>query len=186
MAVGNHIVDMDLKAFIFRLRDPALADVQWIESVATLVGKKAPERWRDTDEMFFFERLAVLVPRFKRVEAISFDGDALDADKSRRCLRLTVTLPDGSEADEVLHWSPEEDHSLHSVEKVFGKLIQDHGKIALAAAAACFGISKPSMKKAPKLRNECKILRIARRQDTSLASPEEKILLPWPSICEAV
>jgi len=138
MAVGDHIVDMDLKAFVFRLRDSALADVQWIESVATLVAKKAPERWRDTDEMFFFERLAVLVPRFKRVEAISFNGDARDAEKSRRCLRLTVTRPDGSEADEVLHWSPEEDHNLHSVEKVFSKLIQDHGKIALAAAARLF------------------------------------------------
>lgn len=138
VAVGDRIVDMDLKAFVFRLRDTALADIEWIESVATLVAKKAPERWRDIDEVFFFERLAALVPRFKRVESIGFNGNALDAEKFRRCLRLTVTRPDGYEADEVLHWSPEDDHRLHLVEEALSKLIHDHGKIALAAAALLF------------------------------------------------
>ncbi|GKT08381.1 hypothetical protein DSTSK_16860 [Desulforhabdus sp. TSK] len=137
-AMGNRIVDMDLKTFVLRLRDTALPNTQWIESVATLVARKAPERWRDIDEVFFFERLASLVPRFKRVESIGFNGDAEDAERFQRCIRLTVTRPDGSEVEEVLHWSHEEDRSLRSVEKALSKLIQDHGKIALAAAARLF------------------------------------------------
>lgn len=135
-AITNHIVDIDLKTFVLRLGDTALQDKPWLESVATLVGKKAPERWRDIDEVFFFERLATLVPRFKRVESIGFTGGDVDAASFRRCLRLTVTRPDGSEVDEVLHWSPDEDQSLHSVEKALSKLIQKHGKIALVAAAS--------------------------------------------------
>lgn len=137
-AIGDRIVDQDLKIFVLRLKDSALANKQWIESVATLVAKKAPERWRDIDELFFFERLAALVPRFKRVESIGFNGSAADFEKFERCLRLTVTRPDGSEANEVLHWSPEEDHSLHLIEAALNKIIQDHGKIALAAAARLF------------------------------------------------
>lgn len=137
-AIGDRIVDQDLKTFVLRLKDSALANKQWIESVATLVAKRAPERWRDKDEVFFFERLAALVPRFKRVESIGFNGSAADFEKFERCLRLTVTRPDGSEANEVLHWSPEEDHSLHLIEAALNKIIQDHGKIALAAAARLF------------------------------------------------
>jgi len=138
VAIGIRIVDMDLKTFVLRLGDPDLPNTQWIESVATLVAKKAPERWRDIDEVFFFERLGTLVPRFKRVESIGFTGGSVDVDKFMRCLRLTVTRPDGSEVDEVLHWNPEDEHSLHSIEKALNKLIQDHGKIALAAAARLF------------------------------------------------
>ncbi|MBI5592463.1 MAG: hypothetical protein HY881_18510 [Deltaproteobacteria bacterium] len=138
LAIGDRIVDMDLKAFVLRLRDTDLADTQWIESVATLVAKKAPERWRDIDDVFFFERMATLIPRFKRVELIGFNGDAVCAEKFRRCLRLTVTRPDGSEADEILHWSPEDDRRFQIVEEALSKLVYEHGKIALAAAARLF------------------------------------------------
>ncbi len=145
-AVSGRIVDMELKTFLLRLRDTALPNTEWIESVATLVTKKAPERWKDVDEVFFFERLATLVPRFKRVESIGFNGKSMDAEKLRRCLRLTVTSPDGSEVDEVLHWSSADDSSLHSVEKALTKLIQDHGNLTLAAVARLFwqqqGINK--------------------------------------------
>jgi hypothetical protein len=103
-----------------------------------LVAKKAPERWRDTDEAAFFDHLASLVPRFKRVESIGFNGAAAGTEEFTRCIRLTVTRPDGSEADEILHWSPEDDHRLQHVEETLNTLIRDHGNVALAAAARLF------------------------------------------------
>lgn len=134
-AIRDRILDLDLKAFVLRLGDTDLADTQWLESVATLVVRKGPERWRDIDEAFFFERLADFVPRFKRVESINFNGDAGNAEKLERCLRLTVTRPDGFETDEVFYWSEEDDLRILAVEKKLNKLIRDHGQIALAAAA---------------------------------------------------
>jgi len=50
-AIADRIFALDFKAFVLRLGDTALADRQWVESIATLVAKKAPERWRDTDEV---------------------------------------------------------------------------------------------------------------------------------------
>jgi hypothetical protein len=137
-SIAYSIVDLDLKAFVLRLGDTTLTDTQWIESIATLVAKKAPERWRDRDEEVFFEHLAGFVPRFKRVESIGFNGAVVDVEKFNRCLRLTVTRPDGSEADEVLYWGPEDDHRFQRAEQALHKVIRDHGKIALAAAARLF------------------------------------------------
>ncbi|QSV45483.1 hypothetical protein [Geobacter benzoatilyticus] len=134
-AIADHIYDLDFKAFVLRLGDSALPDTQWIESVATLVAKKSPERWRNTDEAVFFENLEAFVPRYLRVESIYFDGDVAGGGQSRRCVRLTVTRPDGSEAQEVLNWRPEDDHRLESVKTALRLLIGEHGQIALAAAA---------------------------------------------------
>lgn len=133
--IACHIHDLDFKAFVLRLGDSVLSDTQWIESVATLVGKKSPERWRHTDEAIFFENLEALVPRFLRVESIHFSGSPLAGDQFKRRVRLTVTRPDGSEVQEVLDWSQEEDQRLERVEAALKSIIDEHGKIALAAAA---------------------------------------------------
>lgn len=134
-AIGSHIYDLDFKAFVLRLGDSVLSDTNWIESVATLVAKKAPERWRNTDEAIFFENLTVLVRRFLRVESMGFNGPTMEGDMFKRCMRLTVTRPDGSEAEEVLRWSQEDDLKLEGAEKALKTLFNDYGKIALAAAA---------------------------------------------------
>lgn len=134
-SIAGHIYDLDFKAFVLRLGDLALSNTQWIESVATLVAKKSPERWRHTDESIFFENLGALVPRFLRVESIHFNGtNVTGADSSRR-VRLTVTRPDGSEVQEVLSWDTEDEDRLESIKTSLRSLIGEHGNIAFAAAA---------------------------------------------------
>jgi hypothetical protein len=130
-----------------RLADTTLADTQWIESVATLVAKMAPERWGDKDESVFFEHLSYHVPRFKRIESMAFKGVALNAEKFSRSIRLTVTRPDGTEADEVFHWGPDEDHRFENAEQALHNLMRSHGKIALAAAAHLFWQQQAIQKK---------------------------------------
>lgn len=80
----------------------------------------------------------MFAPRFRRLESIGFNTSPVSDEKLNRCVRLTVTRPDGSEADEVLYWSPEDDHRLQSAEEALNELILDHGKIVLAAAARLF------------------------------------------------
>lgn len=137
-AIADRIFSLDFKAFVLRLGDTTLGDTQWVESIATLVAKKAPERWHDMDEAVFSDHLAALVPRFKRVESIGFNRAAVDPEEFTRCIRLTVTRPDGSEADEILHWTPEDDHRLQHVEATLNSIIREHGKVALAATARLF------------------------------------------------
>jgi hypothetical protein len=134
-SIADHIYDLDFKAFVLRLGDSALTNTQWVESVATLVAKKSPERWRHIDESIFFENLEALVPRFLRVESIHFNGATIAGADSSRRVRLTVTRPDGSEVQEVLSWNPEDDDRLESIKSSLRSLIGEHGNIALAAAA---------------------------------------------------
>lgn len=138
VSIADRILDLEFKSFVLRLADKTLADREWVESIATLVSKKPPERWRDSDEVVYFENLSFLVPRFLRVEATGFNGAILDPEKSKRCVRFTVTRPDGSEADEVLHWTPDDDLRIQEVGKALDLLVSDHGNIALAAAAQLF------------------------------------------------
>jgi hypothetical protein len=133
--IADHIYDLDFKAFVLRLGDSALSSTQWIESVATLVAKKSPERWRHTDESIFFENLESLVPRFLRVESVHFNNATVAGDELSRRVRLTVTQSDGSEVQEVLSWKPEDDELLENLKTSLRSLIGEHGKIALAAAA---------------------------------------------------
>lgn len=136
--IAEHIHDLDFKSFVLRLGDTALPDTQWVESIATLVAKRAPERWRNIDEVTFFENLSALVPRFLRVESMRFNNIAGEGDGLKRCVRLTVTRPDGSEAEETLHWKPEDDLNFKRAEATLKDLIRDYGNIALAAAAGLF------------------------------------------------
>lgn len=138
VAISNHIYDLDFKAFVLRLGDSALSETQWIESVATLVGKKSPERWHHTDEAIFFEHLAAFVPRFQRVESIHFSGTPVTGEESKRCIRLTVTRPNGAEVQEIINWRPEDDHEVETVEAALQSIVAKHGQIALAAAAGIF------------------------------------------------
>ena len=133
--IVSHIHDLDFKAFVLRLGDSALSTTQWLESVATLVGKKSPERWRHIDESFFFENLEALVPRFLRVESVHFSGSPLAADHFNRRVRLTVTRPDGSEVQDIFNWREEDDQRLERVEAALRSIVDEHGNIALAAAA---------------------------------------------------
>ena len=137
-SIVGFLTDLSIKAFVLRLGDLSLLDRQWIESIATFLAKKAPERWRDKDEEIFFEQLATFAPRFRRLESIGFNTMSVNDEELNRRVRLTVTRPDGSEADEVLYWNPEDDHRLQSAEEALNELIRDHGKIVLAAAARLF------------------------------------------------
>lgn len=90
-----------LRAFALRLRDPALHDEAWAESLASFVVAKPPSRWLPGDEVRFTEEIGALAEVFARVESTIFssseerpDGDAI---------RLNLTRGDGRDLVRVLH-----------------------------------------------------------------------------------
>ena len=126
------VSDPSLKPFVFRLSDAALPRRQWLESLGSLLARKAPERWADQDELEFRHQLATYATRFMRVESIAFrSGAAAD-----NACRLVMTRRDGSEVNHVFQWDTGEANSISAqVEREIAALIAQHGSRGLAAAA---------------------------------------------------
>ncbi len=135
LAVQHALTDRELKVFAVRVADAALADREWIESVATYVGNKSPERWRDADEDEFHQRLVAFAGRFGRTEATGFNGKVVDPEKIGRAVRFTLTRPTGQEVDRVIHWNARDDHAVEKAKERLGRLMQELGSPGMAAAA---------------------------------------------------
>lgn len=90
-----------LRAFALRLRDPALHDEAWAESLASFVVAKPPSRWLPGDEVRFTEEIGALAEVFARVESTIFSSseDRPDVD----AIRLNLTRGDGRDLVRVLH-----------------------------------------------------------------------------------
>jgi hypothetical protein len=134
-AVQHALTDRELKVFALRVADAALPDREWIESVATYVGNKSPERWRDADEDEFHQRLVAFAGRFGRTEAAGFNGKAVDPEKFGRAVRLTLTRPTGQEVDRVIHWNAWDDQAVEKAKDKLGSLMLELGSPGMAAAA---------------------------------------------------
>lgn len=134
-AVQSALTERDLKVFAVRVGDSALATREWIESVATYVSNKGPERWRDSDEDEFHQRMVAYAGRFGRSEAAGFNGKAIDPDKLGRAVRFTLTRPTGEEVDEVIHWNSKDDEAVEKAKNRLKLLMGELGYPGLAAAA---------------------------------------------------
>lgn len=90
-----------LRAFALRLRDPALNEQAWAESLASFVVAKPPARWLPGDEARFTEEIGALAEIFDKVESTIFSTseDRPDVD----AIRLNLTRGDGRDLVKVLH-----------------------------------------------------------------------------------
>lgn len=90
-----------LRAFALRLRDPALHDEAWAESLASFVVSKPPGRWLPGDEARFMDEMGGLAEVFAKVESAVFSApdDRPDVD----AIRLNLTRGDGRDLLRVLH-----------------------------------------------------------------------------------
>nr|WP_321526615.1 hypothetical protein [uncultured Cohaesibacter sp.] len=90
-----------LRAFALRLRDPALHDEAWAESLASFVVAKPPSRWLPGDEVRFTEEIGALAEVFARVESTIFSSSEELPDVD--AIRLNLTRGDGRDLVRVLH-----------------------------------------------------------------------------------
>lgn len=69
-------VDVDgLKAFINRLTDDTKEDNEWLQDVLMFLGRKAPEKWLDSDYSNFDQRLSDFSKRLLDLEALRLQHD---------------------------------------------------------------------------------------------------------------
>jgi hypothetical protein len=126
------VTEPNLKAFAVRLADTSLGDRAWIESVATLLARKSPERWADVDESDFYHQLELIAGRFRRVEATLSLGAKMKLNGN--ACRIAITKTDGSEVNDLVRWDDVADETLGSIKMELGDIISRHGRRGLAAA----------------------------------------------------
>jgi hypothetical protein len=118
------VPDMDLKAFCFRLFDNNLSELDWIESVGSLVATTPPSRWKDSDEETFARKLTPLVRNFRNVESILFSENPQG--QSHATYKVELTNREGKSKDLVVCLAPAEQHAATELEKSISALLAMH------------------------------------------------------------
>ncbi len=125
------LVEPELRAFVLRLADEKLDDRAWLESLASFVARKPPERWLDSDEEEFHQRLSFLTRRFRQVEAIHFPGQGED----ESAYRVAVTCADGRQTERIFRTTAEQEEAIAEAERALAPLLAQTGRIGRIAAA---------------------------------------------------
>jgi hypothetical protein len=128
-----NVTEPKFKAFCLRLMDDALTESDWIESIGSHLALQPPSRWHDPDEDVFASELAYIAARFHRVESIVFSGNRVG--KNASALRLAVTLANGVEHEQVIHFTAEEEHLMSDLQTRFAEMLAKNERLALAAAS---------------------------------------------------
>jgi len=133
--VKEAIVESELKAFSLRLADTALPPKAWLESIASFLARKPPERWAEPDEREFYHRLKLLGRRFNRVLAtiVSEEG-RLDVSTGETAFHVVITSADGREFDDLVRGTAA-DAQLDGVQAKFAELLSRYGRMGILAAA---------------------------------------------------
>ena len=95
-ALDGEVLDPDVRAFVLALANDGIdSDIDWIQTIATVIAKKAPAEWTDADRDRFRTELSQQVASFQRLVALHADRRA--AGVGSDAMRLTVTRADGTE-----------------------------------------------------------------------------------------
>ena len=73
-ALDGEVLDPDVRAFVLALANDGIdSDIDWIQTIATVVAKKAPAEWTDADCDRFRTELSQQVASFQRLVALHAD-----------------------------------------------------------------------------------------------------------------
>ena len=141
-ALDGEVLDPAVRAFVLALRgDAAKTDAEWINTIATVLTKKAPTEWTDHDHARFQHELRVQIAAFQRLVALHAEGRARGGGPFQ-AFRVTITRPDGREHDRLVAVD-ETDRPLAEkvLEDTLARLESDLGSHEQAEKAllACLG-----------------------------------------------
>ncbi len=129
----QQVAEPELKTFLLRLADRVLDDNAWMESLASGIARKPPERWSDADEGEFLHRLPPLARRFRRVESAAFEAGSAEG-RTSDGYRLVVTATDGRELEEILRPTGLDDDEVAGLEAEMRAFLSRHGRAGAFAA----------------------------------------------------
>ena len=96
-ALNGEVLDSEVRAFVLALANDGIdSDIDWIQTIATVVAKKAPAEWTDADRDHFRTR-AISASRIFPAAWSLYYADCRAAGVDSDAMRLTVTRADGTE-----------------------------------------------------------------------------------------
>lgn len=114
-------LEPDLRSFVLRAADAALADSQWLESILSFLAGKPPAHWSDADEVRFEFRLREIAGLFCRAEELAFDitSEQQPQEGMIQLLRVSVaTSIDGEKRRLVRVRSQDSEQALFVADRV--------------------------------------------------------------------
>jgi len=130
--IAINISEPKLKAFCLRLMDESLPEFEWVESIASYLVSKPPDKWKDNDESSFYQKLIENSSRFSRVESVLFSKEGKLENSIG--MRFSLTRSDGNEKENVFYLSHDEEQKVKEIQKKVGTMIARHKHIGFAAA----------------------------------------------------
>jgi hypothetical protein len=103
-------VEPAVRVFLVRVSDEALDQDDWLISLATHLASKPPAEWVDRDRDQFGVQLALVVRRFRSIEAIAMTE--ADSDGEVGLIRLAVARRGAVEQEAVVAVRSEEMHGV--------------------------------------------------------------------------
>jgi len=127
----GQILEPRLRAFSLALQNQHLDREEWLEYVGMLVTNNPVRTWSDDDVVGFKQQTAQLCSAFRSIEALHFVQGDVPSD-GFEAVRITVTLPDGSDASRVVRV----DDSVHEFVTQFVDQSIDRAEKTLGSAGS--------------------------------------------------
>lgn len=127
--VFPHAIAPKLKSFLIRAVDEQMPRVEWLVSIGTLLAKKPPEHWIDSDLDVFRTELAQVRRSFLEIEALTLADDAISPETAsqRRLFRVAISELGATTRERVVSLSLAEEKSAHSLQDRLQEVLRGFG-----------------------------------------------------------
>ncbi|MDE0652428.1 MAG: hypothetical protein OXI26_02085 [bacterium] len=130
--LDGEVLDPGVRAFVLALADNGSSDTEWVETIATVVAKKAPTEWTDQDLQRSKAELVQDIAAFQRLVALHTEQRSLRR-RGFASSRVAFTWPDG---DEYALLVAVDDDERRLVENALAELLENLGQHAFSLRRA--------------------------------------------------
>ena len=133
-------IETDLKGFLINVHSAGHNFTSWLEAIATLLTKKTPMSWIDSDKAEFEIQLSLLARKFRHFEAVSYEKRKHAESSAGEPIRVGITRPNHPEQEQVVtlpSTAEEQANEIeHEIEQVFDRFdVDGNSEFRLAVLA---------------------------------------------------
>ena len=116
-------IETDLKGFLINVHSAGHNFTSWLEAIATLVTKKTPMSWVDSDKAEFEIQLSLLARKFRHFEAVSYEKRKHTGSSVGEPIRVGITRPNHPEQEQVVTLLSTAEEQANNIEREIEQLL---------------------------------------------------------------
>ena len=133
-------IETDLKGFLINVHSAGHNFTSWLEAIATLLTKKTPMSWIDSDKAEFEIQLSLLARKFRHFEAVTYENRKHTESSAGEPIRVGITRPNHPEQEQVVTLPSTAEEQANNIEReieqVFDKFdVDGNSEFRLAVLA---------------------------------------------------